>query len=221
MKTYNVTLTGVQPLLMHADNIEWADQMSAWQQGRGATTTKGKAGDDRTPAFRWIGACYHDGSELIIPMENIMKMLCQAGALVTVPGGKRGKTFQAQTQSGITPTSIGWPLLVNGEPVPWAPVEALLKEEDFAKHKERVLELGFSLFVKRVKIGQSKHVRVRPMFDRWSASGQLLVTDDAITQKILTFILEDGGRYKGLCDWRPSSKTPGTRGTFTARVTAA
>jgi hypothetical protein len=29
MRHYNVTITGKTPLLMHHDNIEWADQMDA------------------------------------------------------------------------------------------------------------------------------------------------------------------------------------------------
>ena len=36
-------------------------------------------------------------------------------------------------------------------------------------------EHGFMLYVKGAKIGQSKHVRVRPRFDRWSATGTINV----------------------------------------------
>ena len=28
---YHVTFTGLTPLLMHADNVEWADQMDVWK----------------------------------------------------------------------------------------------------------------------------------------------------------------------------------------------
>ena len=31
MKTASVTITGTTPLLMHADNIDWADKMEAWK----------------------------------------------------------------------------------------------------------------------------------------------------------------------------------------------
>ena len=78
--------------------------------------------------------------------------------------------------------------------------------------------MGFSLFVKRARIGQSKHIRVRPRFDNWAAQGELLVTDEQITENILRDILEMAGKYKGLGDWRPSSKTPGFYGTFNAEV---
>ena len=138
-----------------------------------------------------------------------------------VPGGRMGKTFKAQSQSGIMPRALGWPLLVNGKPIPPAPIKALLGEKDFAVHKEAVEKLGFSLFVKRARIGQSKHVRVRPRFDSWQASGELIVSDEQITEAVLRDILEMAGSYKGLGDWRPSSKTPGTFGMFRADVSRA
>ena len=86
-------------------------------------------------------------------------------------------------------------------------------------NQEVVKKLGFELFLKRAKIGQSKHVRVRPFFLNWSAVGSILVMDSQITREALTDILEAAGAYKGLGDWRPSSKTPGPYGTFSAIVT--
>lgn len=217
MRTYQVTITGTSPLLMHNDDIEWADQMDAWKNNKDNKKIS-KAGDDRSPAFRWIGNLYHNGEQLTLPTGNVMRALMEGGAAVPVPGGQRGKTFKAQSQSGIVPRGAGWPLFLNGKPVPYEPLGALTGEPDFAKHKERAKELGFILFLKRAKIGQSKHVRVRPRFDSWQARGELLVQDEQITTEVLADILEVAGKYKGLGDWRPSSKTPGTFGMFTAEV---
>jgi hypothetical protein len=218
MQTYQITLTGTQPLLMHADDIDWADQMEAWKVDKD-NKKKSKAGDDRSPAHRWIGSLYrNEAGEVVIPTENTMRALMEGGAMVLVPGGRGGKTFKAQTQSGIMPREIGWPLLINGKPIPVAPIQRLLKEADFSVHREAVKELGFSLFLKRARIGQSKHIRVRPRFENWSATGELVVIDEQITQEILADILEVAGKYKGLGDWRPSSKTPGTFGMFSAQL---
>lgn len=218
MKTYQVTITGVQPLLLHADDIEWADQMEIWKHDKDNKKTS-KAGDDRTPAHRWIGCLYrNEAGEIVIPSENIMRALMEGGAMVTVPGGRMGKSFKAQSQSGILPRAIGWPLLVGGKQIDGTKIEALLHEKDFAAHKAAAEAMGFSLFVKRARIGTSKHVRVRPRFDSWSARGELSVSDEQITEDILNDILEMAGIYKGLGDWRPSSKTPGTFGMFTAQV---
>jgi hypothetical protein len=51
MRNYEVTMTGTQPLLLHADDIEWADRMSAWKDDPANKKTS-KAGDDRSPAWR-------------------------------------------------------------------------------------------------------------------------------------------------------------------------
>jgi hypothetical protein len=217
MRSYRVTITGVQPLLMHNDDILWADAMAAWKDDK-KNKKQSKAGDDRTPAYRWIGCLYRSDGVIVIPTENIMRSLMEGGAQVPVPGGRSGKTFKAQSQSGIMPREVGWPLVLNGAPIKTDVIDELLAEEDFAVHQETVKDLGFSLFLKRAKIGQSKHIRVRPRFETWEATGELIVTDEQITQSVLADILEMAGKYKGLGDWRPSSKTPGTFGMFAASL---
>jgi len=212
---YAVTITGTTPLIMHADNIEWADEMSAWKD-RKENKSKSKAGDDRSPAFRWIGSLYHDGEHICLPSENFMRCLMEAGAQVPVPGGRSGKTFKSQTQSGIMPGALSWPLLVASKPVAVAPVLGLQREPDFAAHKAAAVKMGFELMCKRAKIGASKHIRVRPLFREWSAVVELTVTDPQITPAALEDIIDVAGTFKGLGDWRPGGKTPGRYGMFTA-----
>ena len=76
MKTYAVEIIGKTPLLMHHDNIEWADYMDTWKNDPGNKKTS-KAGDDRSPAWRWLGCCYHDGKRLAIPQANIMRAIME------------------------------------------------------------------------------------------------------------------------------------------------
>lgn len=218
MRRYNISITGTQPLLMHADSIEWSDQMDIWKASKDNKAVS-KAGDDRSPAWRWLGAMYHDGQNLVMPMANLMRCLMEGGAMVPVPGGKSGKTFKSQSQSGIIGTAIHWPILIGGEPVPVASLLKLNGEPDFAKHQKAALALGFKLFLKRAKIGASKHVRVRPQFDKWGFVATVGISDDQITTDALTDIIEMGGKYKGLGDWRPGGKTPGSYGMFQAKVT--
>lgn len=217
MRTYEITITGKTPLLMHHDDIDWADRMEAWKSDP-SNKKNSRAGDDRTPAWRWVGYLYHDGEHIVIPSENIMRSLMEGGAMVLVPGGKSGKTFKAQSQSGLICPDAFWTLMVDGRPIPSADVHALLKVESFADHRDRTEKLGFDLFVKRAKVGQSKHIRVRPRFRNWSATGVIAVQDEQITEQVLRDILACAGTYKGLCDWRPGSKTPGQFGMFSAEV---
>lgn len=217
MRSYTVTLTGKTPLLMHADNIDWADQMDAWKANP-ANKKGSKAGDDRSPAFRWLGGLYHDGTHVALPNDNLMRCFMEGGAMVPVPGGRSGKTFKAQTQSGMLVDGSHWPVRVNGQAIPVGPLLALQSEKDFAVHRDAVTKHGFTLHVKRAKIGQSKHVRVRPVFDQWSVDGIVHVWDEQITKDVLREIVSYAGLYKGLGDWRPGGKTPGPHGMFTAEV---
>jgi hypothetical protein len=215
-RTYNITLTGASPLLLHKDNLEWAEAMKAW----GADPENAKSsvpGDDRTPAHRWMGCLYVQNGLLVLDSDNLMTVLREGGA--KCPAGRGNKTFKRETQSGIVVNEIGWPLRVDGKTIPYSDIKPLIQEKDFAKHCEHVQVLGFELFVKRARINQAKHVRVRPIFHKWSASGSLTVFDESITTDKLKLILTHAGVYAGIGDWRPSSpKSPGPYGKFTAEV---
>lgn len=213
-----VTLTGTKPLLMHQDNIQWGEKVKAWTKDP-ENKKRSVAGDDRSPPFTWIGSLYHDGKHVCMPSDNIMTMLREGGAQVPVPGARGSKTFKAQTQSGLVPIDCDWTLYGgDGKPIPVADILALEDVEDFDLHVEMVQSHGFDLLVKRARIGQSKHIRVRPIFREWSVVGRLEILDDQITPEILLTILSFAGRLKGLGDWRPSSKTPGGYGVFVAAV---
>lgn len=217
-KTYLVSIQGATPLLFHYDNIQWAAKMAEWSSDP-ANKAKSVAGDDRSPAFRWIGCMYHDQGKVVLPSDNLMTMLREGGA--RCPTGKRGATFKRQTQSGMVVDAAGWPMVVAGKTIDFDPIAELIAEPDFAKHETFVRGLGFELFVKRARVGNSKHVRVRPRFNNWSAEGTVTVFDETITERVLTDIVMHGGMYAGLGDWRPSSpRSPGPFGKFTAKVTA-
>jgi hypothetical protein len=212
----------VTPLILHHDNLEWATKLDRWQKDP-ANKAVSVAGDDRTPAWRWIGCLYFDRPSedrcIAIPSDNLMTVLREGGA--KCPTGKRGATFKRQTQSGCVVNEIAWPIIVNGAPIQWKTLSDLMSVEDFAVHEAACRDCGFELFVKRAKIQQSKHVRVRPRFDAWEASVTITVMDETITTDVLQNIMEYAGTYSGLGDWRPSSpKSPGPYGRFTSTVKA-
>ena len=210
-----ITIEGTKPLLMHQDNILWSEKVKDWTTDPD-NKSKSTPGDDRSPAFTWIGALYHDGEIVTMPSDNIMTMLREGGAQVRT--GKGQQTFKAQTQSGIIPLDCDWPLYVDNKTIDVSEVLALEFIDDFAEHERVVIDHGFDLFVKRAKIGRSKHIRVRPIFRQWKVSGSVEIIDDQITVKILESILSLAGRLKGLGDWRSSSKTSGGFGTFISTV---
>lgn len=216
MERYQIILEGETPLLMHHDNIQFSERVRAWQQENRSLSV---AGDDRTPAWSWIGSLYDDGEYVGLNADNVMTMLREGGA--KVPTGAKNETYKRQTQSGIVLEEICPPLLVNGKRLEMAPILALLDEDDFAAHVEAVHEMGFDLLVKRAKVGTSKHIRVRPLFGKWAVITSLMVIDQkesGITQEVLQKILNKAGSLCGLGDWRPSSRTPGQFGRFSAMV---
>ena len=217
MNAYDVTLTGKSPLLMHWDNIDYAEQLKIWREVPENKKYQVK-GDDRSPAWSWIGSLYHDGEHVAMPSDNLGRVAMEGGASVPVPRGKNGKTFKSQTQSGMMVEGEFTPLLIGGKAVPVEAIKKLHGELEFSKHQEVAAQHVFCLFVKRARIGASKHVRVRPRFDSWSLGFRLHVWDDQLTLSALQDIYRFAGENKGLGDWRPSSKTPGPFGRFEARV---
>jgi hypothetical protein len=216
-KNYAVTLTGATDLLMHRDNIDFGAKTRAWQKDP-ANKKMSVAGDDRSPAWSWLSCLYTSGGQVVIDSDNIMSMLRDGGKKCSAPTG-RG-SMKAQTQSGIICNEIGWPItLADGRNIDSNALLALVKESEFEEHEKAAQEAGFVLFVKRARVGTSKHVRVRPRFSNWSASGTLTVVDPSITQEMLQHILTFAGCFCGVGDWRPSSPTPGQFGRFTATIT--
>jgi len=218
MKQYRIRIHGESPLLMHQDNIAWGEKVRKWGKDP-ANRDKSMAGDDRTPAWTWLGYLYHDGKNVGMPSDNLMTMFREGGAKVP----KCGKsTFKKETQAGILIDQQQWDLTMGGRSVDLSTLNALTGVEDFSEHLETVEKLGFELLIKRAKIGASKHIRVRPIFRQWDITGSLTILDPSrtgITRDVLQTILDQAGALCGLGDWRPSSpKSPGVFGRFTAEI---
>lgn len=218
MEQYQVTLKGLTPLLMHNDNLSFGEKIKAWQNAP-ENKALSQSGDDRSPAWTWIGYIYHDGQYLGINSDNIMTMLREGGAKVLTGKGK--ETYKKQTQSGIMLDQQQFCLYVGGQPIGLNEIKSLIGNTEFNDHLKAAEQLGFELLVKRAKIGKAKHVRVRPMFREWEARGSLTVLDSeltGLTHEVLATVLNQSGALCGLCDWRPSSPNSGTFGKFQSTV---
>jgi hypothetical protein len=219
MEQYSITLEGLTPLLMHNDNLTFNEKIKAWQKDP-ENKANSVAGDDRSPPWTWIGYLYHDGKNLGVSSDNIMTMLREGGAKVLT--GKKTESYKKQTQSGLMLDQQQFDIRVKGNTIQVDDIKPLIGEMDFSKHIETAELLDFELLIKRAKIGNNKHVRVRPMFREWMLSGSLTVLDSemtGLTAEILKMILNQAGALCGLCDWRPSSpKASGTFGKFVPTV---
>jgi len=223
VKRYEITIEGLTPLLMHADNIAFAEKIAAWRRDP-ANKEHSVSGDDRSPAWSWIGYLYHDGRHLGLPSDNLMTMLREGGARVKTARAGGKETFKKHTQAGIMLDRQQFDLFVDGAQIPLGAVEPLIGESDFATHIEAAEALGFELLVKRARVGQSKHVRVRAMFRDWTARGTVTVLDESLsglTSGVIETVLNQAGALVGIGDWRPASpRASGTFGKFAPTVKA-
>lgn len=216
MKTMTFTLESATPLLMHRDNIEWADEMKKWQKDP-ANKGKSVAGDDRTPGFTWLGYLYHDGENVSWPADNLLPALCKSAANVKYKGQTTLKTIVPSNLHivGDNLKFEAWNINKKGyEQIPIAPIFELQEERDFREHLALAKKLGsYELYVVRVGVNGSKHVRVRPKFRMWRISGEMQVTDpELFTPEVIQTIF-DGLKTIGFGDWRPTSPSkPGRYG---------
>lgn len=219
IRTAHVTLTGTTGLLLHANNPDAEAATKRWRSDP-AHKALSVPGDDRSPAWTWHACYYHDGAHLGIPSDNLMTMLREGGA--KVPTGKRGGTMKRATQSGLIVMEPLWALYPAGRaaPVEVAPLLAVAALNDWEAQQAAARAAGFELLLKGVRVGQARHLRVRPLFAQgWRVQGTISVVDDAITNEAFQNVLTYGGMYAGLGDWRPSSpKCPGPYGQFTAEI---
>lgn len=207
---------------MHRDDVEAADLVDdyrndpdnqARKKGSGAKASKG---DDRWPTWVWQTYLYSDGSHIAIASDNLMTCLREAGT--KIPTGRGQETFKRATQTALLIQSEFCDLFVNGKRIPIDKIMAM-KDEPFAHQSEAVNKHGFRLFVKRAKVGQAKHVRVRPRFDEWVTKFKLETLTDEFSKPLLEKLFGIAGSRIGLGDWRPSSpKSPGPFGTFKAKL---
>lgn len=207
-------LTGRTPLLMHSDSIEASEEVKAWQKDP-ANKGLSVAGDDRSPAWTWQGYLYSDGEHVAVPASNIMVCLRQAGVQIPLGKGSKGKTLKEATQSCMYIDEEFCRFESNGRQIPVAPILSMRADGiSFEEQSDAVRGLGFRLYLKRARIGQSKHIRCRPRFDNWSVSGTVFITrPDIISINVLDQLFGIAGNV-GLGDWRPGCKTPGSFGMF-------
>lgn len=215
IQQYRFRLVGQSPLLMHWDNIEWADQMEAIRTRIKETDkTNFKAGDDRCPPETWKGYTYNDGKHLVIPNDNLRACMLKASARVTLSGKK---TYKELSQCGLLFDELFIPFFDHGKQIEWAAIDAIAGS--FRDHTVAVEKLGFRLLVKRAKVGTAKHVRVRALFTEWSAAGTFTVINAQLTEDVVAKIWAIAGVYIGMCDWRPGSPaSPGPYGRFVTEL---
>ena len=227
MRIVTMTLASATELLMDRDNISFAEKIVRWQKDP-TNSDQQSPGDDRAPAWGWLGKLHYDEmtKRVGLPQSMLLACLRASGVLIPHPTAKYGKTLKEASQAGLQFTTTLCPLLVRRPDDPgWGVIdyEALFHkleaEDDFMVHEEVVKQFGFRLDVRRAHPQPNRaHVRVRPMFAPWRCICEVRVLDEVFTDAVLMQMFQIAGNAKGIGNWRPSTRKAGAYGLFTVEM---
>lgn len=178
MKTIQVNITGLRPLLMHAD--VFADPLNPLTKAHKALTSKRKKTDDDHEAIaksEWRGGLYFD--EEVGPY---------------IPG----VNIEAALVSGAKLSKLGTQVKRSVEIMD----ERCKLEYEGPRSVQALWDRGF-YDARSVKVGQARIMRYRPIFRHWKAVCVIAYDPETIDRDQVLKCLEDGGQYCGVGDYRP------------------
>jgi hypothetical protein len=183
-----LTITGVEPLLMHSDRL--SDPLDPWAMKLHEVSSKRKKTDDdhrEMARLEWRGSLYwSERSGPYIPGRNIEKCLVE-GARISRAG--------RQVERGLFVLTNEASLRYDGPTDP----EELWKDERFRDRRS-------------VGVAQRRVMRTRPVFPEWSMAVEAELDTSVLGLDELGRIAQEAGRQVGLGDFRPRY------GRFTATV---
>lgn len=171
-------ITGISPLLMHADVM--SNPLHPLKKLQASFTGKRKKTDEdhaEIARIDWTASLYYDEAVGVhVPGQNIERMLVDAAKL------QKLGTAAKQGLKVIEPS----PLLYNGPANP----DALFQDLRFVD-------------VRAVRNQQVRVMRCRPIFREWELEFDVDVDPDIFNDNVIEDIVQHAGKRIGLCDFRP------------------
>jgi hypothetical protein len=179
-----VKIEGTRPLLMH--NGRLADPIDPATKKLSAAAKKKQKSDDEIAEvgrLEFEGSLYFDSAiGPYLPVDNLQAMIIEGARK-----RKMGKDFESLVEVAMpTAEPEGYRLDYQGPRDPAGLWNAP----------------GFKLR-KQARVGQSRVVRTRPRFARWSCRFEVEILDDGPDPEHVKRALEDAGRLIGIGDWSP------------------
>lgn len=201
--SHSFTITGIGPMLMHCGQT--ADPLNQFARAMKAQSAKRNKTDDDLAALsllEWWAGLYTDkplkvdesaqvkvpdGTGLVLP-AHVLDSCIREGARKI----KAGKLISAGVivEAPAKFKAVGVKSLV-----------AASADEQFH-------------FRCAVKVGTSKVMRTRPIFNEWSASFSICMDSEVVDLPTVKQSLEAAGRLVGVGDWRPGAPKGGSYGRF-------
>ena len=180
MDTVNFKIKGVTPLLMHSSQL--SDPLNKFAKGLKKITGKRKKTEEDfidMARIEVLGGLYWNKEYgLHIPGENI-----EACMIAAAKFKKLGTTFKR----GAQVVELCCPLVGTGAP---NDPEKIASDDSFK-------------FVKSVKVGTSRVMRTRPIFESWETSFTVMYDPNQLQQEDIVEMANSAGLMVGLGDWRP------------------
>lgn len=181
MKSLKYKLTGITTLLMHSDVT--ANPLNEYAKKLKALTSKRKKTDEDYEAIAKVefeAGLYHNSRlGYYMPAKNI-----DATLLASAKQFKLGTSWK---QAAIVDSDMSFIF----------PDMDLSPQELFSHNNGQYADF------QTVKIGTSKMVRCRPAFNEWHFEMVVIVDEAKLDERQVDQIVENAGRYIGLCDYRP------------------
>lgn len=178
---YTITLTGVQPLLMH--NVQLGDPDNEYVRDIGRLNAlKSKITDEQRAERDWLkfrgGLYYNDEDGPILPAANVFRSIQQAASLT-----RNGK----DVERGLVMLD-----------------EYAVLEYDGPRTAAELWGDGKSAFVDRrmARVNRAPVVAIRPRFDQWAATFHFDLDDEIMNADDFEFIAEKAGRLIRVGDYR-------------------
>jgi hypothetical protein len=180
METITFKIKGVTPMLQHNDTT--ADPLNEYSKAMKRISSKRtKTEDDHLEMARIemrAGLYWDEAVGLHIPGENVEACLIGAAKFK-----KLGTTFKR----GAQVVDIHCPLVDTGAP----------------ENPDEIVADNNFRFTKSVKVGTSKVMRTRAIFDTWATEFTVMFEPTQLQREDIIEMAESAGAMVGLGDWRP------------------
>lgn len=179
MKILKYKLTGSCPLMMHADTT--VNPFHAiTKEIKKLTSKRSKTEEDMLEIMKleWRASLYfNERLGYYIPSNNIFATLWNAA---------KTKKFGVKFKQGIVITEDSKMIFTDSN---LTPSQLFLKSE----YQD----------IRSVVINRARICKCRPIFPEWTINVSLMVDESIIDEDQLDEILNIGGNYIGVCDYRP------------------
>lgn len=174
---YDVKIKSICAMLHHGSQAVGMEEEST--RKKGGVALKGNPDEWKKTIY------FKEGVGVYFPAVSFEACLVNAAKQHKVTGRQTATKF---VQSGVFCTDEYLPFLVNGKKI-------MSLDDPLIKIDKRTVKNPST---------RGRNTRYRAIFDNWESNFRIIVqNDDYVTKKLLKEIIEDGGRFIGVGDYRP------------------